>query len=167
MDVADRGSQRICSVIRHRSFKFEQHLDHGLDLILARMSIRTDRLLDLRGRVLEHGDMGKGCRQEHDAPGLSEQKSRPDIPREEHLLDRHVLRPVLQEEPLQLSVEFRESFHEGRPGVRADGSACDRKKPLSRLCVHDPEPRVRNPGIDPHHPHRLTPVIPAVSVLEG
>jgi hypothetical protein len=26
---------------------------------------------------------------------------------------------------------------------------------------------VRNPGIDPHHPHRLTPVIPAVSVLEG
>ena len=105
MGMADADGQGIGGMGGHPFFDAEQSLYHGADLLLARLPITANRLLDLCGRILVHGNPNEGGRQERYPSGLSQEECGTSIPREEHLLDGHVVRAEFLEEFLKVRMD--------------------------------------------------------------
>ena len=106
MGVTDADGQGIRGVGGHPLFDAKQSLNHGADLLFARLSVTANRLLDLCGRIFVNRNPGEGSRQERHSSRLAKEQCGPGIPGEEHLLDGHVVGPELLKDVLEFRVDL-------------------------------------------------------------
>ena len=98
-------------------------LDHEADLVLCRVSVSHDGLLDLARCVLGDGDLVVSSRQENGATGMPELQSALHVLALEHLFDGDGERPVPFDEADRSVIDLPNPSGEGFSCGGADDTA--------------------------------------------
>ena len=90
--MADRNRKRVRRIVRFGYlFELKQGRDHYLYLLLVRLAVTDDRLLDLKRSVFENMHALLPRREEYHASRLRDLDRRRLVGIEEKLFDRHVV----------------------------------------------------------------------------
>ncbi len=92
--MANRHAQRIGRIAAGQTGQRQQTRHHVLHLRLDRAPGADHRLLDLRGRIFGHAQLGRHQRANRRAARLAQQQGRLGIDVDEHLFDGRAVRLV-------------------------------------------------------------------------
>ena len=151
--MADRHGERIRGVVRRGNrVETEQQLDHLLNLVLFRAAEPDHRSLDFCRRVFDDRKAGLRCRQQRNAPRMSELQRTADIARVEDGFHGDTIRPVPCEQRDEIRVDELEFVGKCRTGGRRNRSADD-EVVAAALYVDAAVPGALGAGIDPENLH--------------
>src|SRR5438105_15298605 len=148
MRVADRKSERVGRVERNPlALPRQKRQNHGADLLLLRVSVADERLLDEAGLVLEHRNPGARRGRQQNSTGVRELDRGGDVTRRKDGLDRGSVRMSLGQELLGRPEEELELLGERKPRARPPDPAGDEAEATFRK-DDDSEPGRDGPRIE-------------------
>jgi hypothetical protein len=155
--VTDRASERIGGVGGWIARQREQALHHVLDLLFLGVAVADHRLLHLERSVLGDRQAGENRGADRGAARLPEGERRLRVDVDEHLLHRHLDRPVLRDDLAQ-PIEDRFQPRGRFTGARFDAAARDVEE-LGTVFLDDAEAGDAQPGIDAENSQSSTAVV--------
>jgi aryl-alcohol dehydrogenase-like predicted oxidoreductase len=136
--MGDGRSQRIGRIGLIAARRRQQHLDHGLHLLLAGMADTDHAFLDVIGRIFGNLQIGLCGSQERNRARMTELQSRRGIFGHESLLDRDSGRAVFGDHRAQRAMQGVEPSAEIGLGIAGEHAVADMGQPGAGHVNHAP-----------------------------